>query len=413
MKDDNKNSNVKKFRVDENESDSDEEFNSTEEDAASDLSEDVLSDAEEAAESYTILKASDFEWQSLLWGPPKSKLVIFASKNKDFCYEFSRYHQSWYCRGCKKQNAYVGVKIVKNEAGEDCVKVINENHVCDPVAYTPEVQYHNLMASDFELRSNKNGVPNKSLVIFSKDDRSQYYKFQVNGTVFVCISCRKSGKHLSAKLMKNENGQEYIKMMDREHICQPRLLLQPKNYKPPKKAPSETEVFYSPDFELSANRNGVPNSLLTIYASEDRKTCWNFYLKEKSYRCIECSKLNTCTTAWLRKKSDKQFIEIRTSHVCKPMKCEPLTTIPSSQFELTTVGRRVPDPRLNLFTSPDKTSYYQFYLSQGNFHCCGCLKQKKTTIVKLMKNENGEDYVQMKAEVNHVCKPIMGTPKLK
>ena len=93
MKDDNTdNANVKKSRIDENESDSDEDFIYTEADDDSKLSKDKLSDAEEAAESDTTLKASDFEWQSILFlqGPiTTSDSVNENTQQNDFDSDFS------------------------------------------------------------------------------------------------------------------------------------------------------------------------------------------------------------------------------------------------------------------------------------------------------------------------------------
>ena len=529
--DDTENVNVKKSRIDENESDddlysNDEEIHSDsseedadsdspEDDAASDLTKHELSDAEVVGKTYKIFEATDFEWQSFIWGPPKSKLVIFTSEAKSLCYEFSRNNNIWYCRCCRKQNALTRVKIVKNEAGEECVKIINENHVCDPVQYTPEVQYRNYLSTEFELRPNRNGVPNKSLVIFSNDDRSQCFNFKLNGHgfLFVCNGCTKFKKNLSAKLMKDGNGQDYIKMMDQKHVCQPKMY---KPYEPrepcePYKAQSETEIIDSPNFELHPNKNGIPNGFLIIYASEDRKTCWKFSLRGKSYRCLDCNKIKS-TYAWLRNEGNQQYVEAQTSHVCEPKKycpkpqapkptvskttfyhpdfelrpnqngvpngsliifasedrktcwkfrlnrkpymciacsmkkhytgawlltnesgeqyvevctthiCKPkkyeppkepvgYSIIPSSQFELCPNTKGIPNSRLHIFTSPEKTSCYHFFLDQGYFRCCGCRKQKKSTTVKLMKNES-EDYLQMKADAEHVCKPRIGIPKL-
>ena len=409
--------------------------------------------------------------------------------------------------GCKRQNSKICVKVVDTEAGKECIKVIDGNHICAPVPYESEAKYRNIMKPNFELRANRYGIPNTSLIIFSSDDRSQCYKFQFTGFVFTCIGCRKLQKHLSGKMMKDKSGRDYFKMIDEEHVCQPR------KYKP-YKAPSETRCFNASKFELHPNQNGTPNGSLFVFASEDRKTGWKFCLNGVSFACIDCKNERKHTTAWIRKENGEQYIEVQNSHICKPRKyekklfaqksdvpqtifnspnfelhpnckgvpngsliiyesearklcwkfylksnyyactacnkrnqntaarlkstesgqqfvevrgthvCEPkkfvppkefvgYTIIPSSEFVVCKNSQGKPNSRLILYTSDDKTSHYQFYLSNGNFRCARCNAQKKGTPAKLMTNESGEEYLQMKANVKHVCKQIMKAPKFK
>ena len=244
------------------------------------------------------------------------------------------------------------------------IKMMDLKHVCQPKkykCYKAPSETEIINSPDFNLLPNKNGIQNGILFTFDSEDRKKYRKFYLKGGSYRCLGCNNMKKCTTAWL-RNESGQQYVEVRT-PHICEPRTY---------GKTSLNSVVFNAPDFELHTNRNGAQNGTLIIYASEDRKTCWKFRVNQKNYRCTACSKKKHHTAAWLlANESGEQYVEVRAPHICEPRKYEPpkepveYIIIPSSQFELFQNAKGITNSRLHFFTSPDKTSHYEFFLAQG------------------------------------------------
>ena len=190
-------------------------------------------------------------------------------------------------------------------------------------------------------------------------------------------------------------GQQYVEV-PATHVCES------KKY----------EIIPSALFELTKNVKGIPNSRLHLFTSPDKTSYYQFYGSRGYFRCLRCEYQKKSTRVQLMKNDDgEEYLQMKTNykHVCEPIMGTPKEFVEytSSQFELANNTKGTPNTRLLLYTSPNKESYYQFHLDRGYFRCCGCRNQKKSTYVKLLKNESGEDYVRMKADAKHVCEPRM------
>uniref|UniRef100_A0AC34FBQ5 Uncharacterized protein n=1 Tax=Panagrolaimus sp. ES5 TaxID=591445 RepID=A0AC34FBQ5_9BILA len=136
-------------------------------------------------------------------GAVRKRLLIFTSNEKKRCYEFYyRNNGLWHqCKGCSAQKHYTEIKVISVENGKITFKFgINNEHICQPIQYFPD----NYTIK--ELVSNETDAPFKNII------KQPYFKI---------LEQNYAGKHIfvSAKLIENQSGEEYIELSDVKHVC--------------------------------------------------------------------------------------------------------------------------------------------------------------------------------------------------
>ena len=129
---------------------------------------------------------------------------------------------------------------MKNENGIDFVALSPSEHVC--VNLQKEVP--KIITKDmFKLEKYKpdKGPIRTRLVIFTNDEKTEFYGFNQSNDLYYCNNCSKLKKYISVKLRQNVNGENYVELGKGEHICKPQ-----KNQEPNLKF----EIVRAPNFEV-------------------------------------------------------------------------------------------------------------------------------------------------------------------
>uniref|UniRef100_A0A914QAR3 Ubiquitin-like domain-containing protein n=1 Tax=Panagrolaimus davidi TaxID=227884 RepID=A0A914QAR3_9BILA len=133
----------------------------------------------------------------------------------------------------------------------------------------------------------------KHLYVFDTDDKTLCYNYTFVPTrntiaflksskpYFVCNKCKNINKHaptVSATIESNENGEEYVKLSENEHVCERQ------EYEPP-------TIIYKPYYELdTVEHRGKKVQHLYVFDSNDKTLYYNYTLIPggKSYQCNNC-----------------------------------------------------------------------------------------------------------------------------
>uniref|UniRef100_A0A914PZM3 Uncharacterized protein n=1 Tax=Panagrolaimus davidi TaxID=227884 RepID=A0A914PZM3_9BILA len=159
----------------------------------------------------------------------------------------------------------------------------------------------------------------KHLYIFDSDHKTLCYNYtfkkQKNSmNYFVCFKCKHLNKStVSARIVSNENGEEYVKLSENEHVCQRQ------KYKPP-------TIIYEPDFKLNTvEYGGKKDQRLHVFDSND-KTLYYIYTwisHTETYRCDSCvynHDINVRAFLTNDESGNKCCVLNDQKHQCKPQK---------------------------------------------------------------------------------------------
>uniref|UniRef100_A0A914PC78 Uncharacterized protein n=1 Tax=Panagrolaimus davidi TaxID=227884 RepID=A0A914PC78_9BILA len=263
-------------------------------------------------------------------------LIVFNPNDLNQCHEFGwRNHEKLFlCFGCRAQ-AKINCASKENET----VEVLKMNHECEYHQYDREkyFKFKNFVLSpDFELRTAvKDGIERKHLVIFDKNDKTKcfIYHFHSSAGFFKCFNCIKQKVNVSAKMLQNSDGENYIVLSNIQHICSSEKYFPQKNeggviLRPPK-------IRF-----LEETSTGLPK--LFIFDSDDKDLCYIFSpvtsAERNRYICRGCDEFAHKTS---KKRTDKSngavyvrlfknengeyYIQMKDNqkHLCQPRKYEP------------------------------------------------------------------------------------------
>uniref|UniRef100_A0AC34FTJ4 Uncharacterized protein n=1 Tax=Panagrolaimus sp. ES5 TaxID=591445 RepID=A0AC34FTJ4_9BILA len=120
--------------------------------------------------------------------------------------------------------AYVYAKMIKNDENQDCLELSPLAHKCDPIKFIPEdIACKIVKEPDFKLWEEMLHKNKKQrLTIFDASNRKNGYIYTYNkhNENYVCVKCSNKKKHVTAKLLPDENGQNYVELGKNEHVCE-------------------------------------------------------------------------------------------------------------------------------------------------------------------------------------------------
>uniref|UniRef100_A0A914QAE4 Uncharacterized protein n=1 Tax=Panagrolaimus davidi TaxID=227884 RepID=A0A914QAE4_9BILA len=346
-------------------------------------------------------------------------LIIFNPNNRNLCYDF-RWRsntKSFCCISCD-----VEAKIMNTSKENEYIEILKLNHHCKYRPYNREQYFifnNFVLAPDFEIRSQMvKGKERKTLFIFNENDKTKCYNFRYysGDKVFICKECPKQEVHVTAKLHQNSDGEDYLILSKKQHVCEM------VKYNPQK---DDEIILRQPDFKLMEETcDGVPK--LFVFDSQDKNLCYIFSPVKKNYNryiCRGChnfverskktkEKLNGVVYLSLIKDENGEYIiQIKNQkHLCQPRKYEP------QKYELKIADcffyyQKKSSPKsLNvaILLSTDSTLCYPFLYSKSsnNFYCLNCEKLKKRWYMQSPKmDENGKEYF-IHDQSKHSCKPV-------
>uniref|UniRef100_A0A914P5U9 Uncharacterized protein n=1 Tax=Panagrolaimus davidi TaxID=227884 RepID=A0A914P5U9_9BILA len=335
--------------------------------------------------SEEIVEAQNFEIVNFEEnGISKKRLFIFVNAEKTKCYEFYWRNIGKYfmCSPCEIKNKHTAAKLEERKDGTKFIRLMSPKHICEVKDYVPEkysfdeskriVEKPNFEIFDYV----KNDVTKSMLIIF----------------FYVCCGCANI-IHVTAKLCKNENGEEYLKLNKTEHVCELRPF-------EPQKFVDNLKIDKSDYETLAYSYNGISSKRLFIFTTKSKEFCYKFYYNstENFYYCSKCRQKNQHLKAHIRENDDgNEYVSVSSKkHVCEPIKYNPKKRILSPYFQLLKrKSRNLIIQKLIVFTDPKHEMCYEYRQSETYFICASPSKLKCPASAKMLQNSIGEDFVEM------------------
>uniref|UniRef100_A0AC35F5A9 Uncharacterized protein n=1 Tax=Panagrolaimus sp. PS1159 TaxID=55785 RepID=A0AC35F5A9_9BILA len=349
-------------------------------------------------------------------GIEKKTLVIFCPTNKRLCYEYGWYNrmQCFFCLGCHTDDNKLAVTAIiqKNENDEDYIKLSNVEHICvlrefDSLKYKSDIV---ISKSMYEIMpSSSDGQKNKYLLVFTSADKKMCYKYIYQQYSYYCVKCFVKKHYIRVNICLNQNGEEYVSLQDKTHICMP---VEYKKF--------EKRIIKAPDYQLIKRRHkGKWLQKLIVFTTKYKNYCYEYGMHtDKLFACNGCTRLNVFNHAKFFKRdeeNEEEFVQLSSiEHVCEPQKYvqEDLTLkiVQKPNFKVVKHSKKgIVNRYLYIFATSSSSSSgrdlyykYSFDKASNHFRCSYC--RKRYVIAKLRQNENGEDYFELN-NTEHECQP--------
>uniref|UniRef100_A0AC34G109 Uncharacterized protein n=1 Tax=Panagrolaimus sp. ES5 TaxID=591445 RepID=A0AC34G109_9BILA len=290
-------------------------------------------------------------------GAKRRRLIVFSDDQQKLChiYLWKKDEDAYYCRNCKLQRKRVMAKICQNSMGEDYVKLDSNLHICELQEFNPEEYLsHTVQSTDFRVFNyTHRGITKSTLVIFDPSNKNLCYEFfwdnrrklyECSGchmskgisavirqdekgedyvemdkidhiyikkkycykfayfnkyNFFGCVKCQQVGHALFAHLLTDKNGNQYISMKNKPHLCKPIEYVQSQFI--------DKKKVLLPNYQIITRKaNGKFVKHLAIFDSNDKSLCYEYTWAEerRSYTCYRCQKLNRYVHARILKNKD-------------------------------------------------------------------------------------------------------------
>uniref|UniRef100_A0AC35GH13 Uncharacterized protein n=1 Tax=Panagrolaimus sp. PS1159 TaxID=55785 RepID=A0AC35GH13_9BILA len=347
--------------------------------------------------------------------------IIFASKDKKRCYEFSPNQKGIYiCCGCKNQTGAASINVIE-ENNLYKISLRNALHICEPREYMPHKNQENvLMSGKFKFYHEKDAPDGLKLVTFPYDndaEKCRIYEYSHDDKWFRCISCQNVDVEVIAKLFINIFGEEYIiDGAPAEHLCDPIAFLSLDQSimeftaksgldvkKLKTKTWNESSILKAGNFEIQRNRYGTLNAILIIFVPENKSLCYRYYFDSytKHYICNNCrEKFKIKVTAKLYDDGEdgQKYLKLGSlEHRCKPIEYKAERKIIKKPDYI------VFDPS-NIIVFPSSNREECYHYSAKKLYCNPCRRMNKEVKVLLFNDENGEECLKL-GKNEHVCEP--------
>uniref|UniRef100_A0AC35GIU2 Uncharacterized protein n=1 Tax=Panagrolaimus sp. PS1159 TaxID=55785 RepID=A0AC35GIU2_9BILA len=318
-------------------------------------------------------------------GISTSKLFIFDSTNKNLCrgYYWENDNKYYLCIGCTTKSQRVFAKICKNMDGVEYLMLSKNEHVCKLREYNPEKYKNDIIVKKpmfKHVECTFAGKTRKYLLIFTDKECKFYYKFSYeHGYLPICIKCSPKNLHIPAYILKDDNGEEYVSVRDKKHLCEP-VKYNPSEYE-------NNQILKPPRYQIIKRyRKSKIVEKLAIFDLEDNTLCYEYTLQPgksatKKYICNECHhKHATCVSAWLiNYKKENEYVELsKTQHKCNLIKFEdPNSRIIKAPYfkiikSLKKGPSKMPKEHLLIYSSLEKEKLcYRYYFDsiKKQFRC--------------------------------------------
>uniref|UniRef100_A0A914Q8H5 Uncharacterized protein n=1 Tax=Panagrolaimus davidi TaxID=227884 RepID=A0A914Q8H5_9BILA len=166
-----------------------------------------------------IVEETDFELRLSKAGVPNGRMIIIDSKDRTKCYEYfyRKAANRYFCCKCVTVSA-----VVVKENDKTFIRLGQKDHTCQPVKYEPKKPI--IRKPDFKIFNLTDTRRVQRLVIFTIKAQSHCYKYiyDSHNSKYFCSECySKESKRVTAKLLKDSEGIEYVLQSKMDHICEP------------------------------------------------------------------------------------------------------------------------------------------------------------------------------------------------
>uniref|UniRef100_A0AC34EZF8 Uncharacterized protein n=1 Tax=Panagrolaimus sp. ES5 TaxID=591445 RepID=A0AC34EZF8_9BILA len=304
--------------------------------------------------------------------------------------------------------------MIKNDESEECIELCQNEHKCSPIKYIPEDLNSNIVQEpDFELfEENVCGKKAQRLIVFdSKNPNYGYiYGYCEKDNIYVCKRCRdKKLKYVSAKMLQDENGQNFVELSKAEHVCEP---LEYSAYI----QASNRQIVMAPNFQVIKRKLNFKNhQKLVVFTNDEKSECFEYGWNEgrKYFLCYSCKKPHKAFVYAKLFKNDKneECVELSPNqHKCTPIKFIPEDISPKivkePDFKLwENIFHKRKIQKLTIFDPNNKNFgyVYSYNAEKKNYICWPCKSEKRYVTAVVKQDENGQNYVEL-CKNEHACK---------
>uniref|UniRef100_A0A914QUC2 Uncharacterized protein n=1 Tax=Panagrolaimus davidi TaxID=227884 RepID=A0A914QUC2_9BILA len=359
-----------------------------------------------------ILGSERFELRRNKSGKENGGLILLIENDNLHCYKyyFDKSDQKYKCSKCREKHVTVTATLhEKEENGEKYLALGKNQHICEPVKYEPEkevvVDSNNFMIFD----QNDDTKPTR-LVLFTSNSKELCYPYYYHKKLkkFTCSGCLYKNKTITAKIIKNGNGEECLLLFGNDHICKPKKFIL-EEYEP--------KIMNESAFLITANQYGKPNSKIILFDPEKDGYSFSYFAdRGSSFTCTRCKELGKLTRLDLcEKENGEKYVKLGpTPHICKSLKYEKANEfVKSSQFVVIDRDDEIKRTKVILFIDDAKELCYQYSFIKDSklFQCSACRTLSKQVSAKLVKDKNGEELFQLYKKNAHVCTPKKFVPE--
>uniref|UniRef100_A0A914PUH8 Uncharacterized protein n=1 Tax=Panagrolaimus davidi TaxID=227884 RepID=A0A914PUH8_9BILA len=150
-------------------------------------------------------------------------LIVFDPNNRSQCHEFpwQNFHKAFRCKEC-----HARVKISNASTENEYIEILILNHEC-PFRQFDREKYFKfnkfVLEPNFEIRNDMwGGKERKTLIILDKNDKTKCYIYGFDSfhKLFQCNNCILKQIKVSAKLHENSDGENYVILSNKQHVCE-------------------------------------------------------------------------------------------------------------------------------------------------------------------------------------------------
>uniref|UniRef100_A0A914Q2F9 Uncharacterized protein n=1 Tax=Panagrolaimus davidi TaxID=227884 RepID=A0A914Q2F9_9BILA len=249
------------------------------------------------------MNESTFLITANLYGKPNSKIILFDPEKDGYAFSYFAYRgPSFACSRCKELGKLTRLDLCEKENGEKYVKLGPNPHICKSLKYEKPNEF--VKSSHFMVIDRDDEIKQTKVILLIDDAKELFYQYSFikESKLFKCSACLTLSKHVSAKLIKDENGEELFQLYKKiAHVCTPKKFVPESGFK------------------LSANKAGKPNSKLILYDPEKKGYGYIYSKTRDSFYCLKCQTMEkTISLRLCEKESGEKFVELSTiPHLCK------------------------------------------------------------------------------------------------
>jgi hypothetical protein len=253
----------------------------------------------------------------------------------------------------------------------------------------------------------QNGMKKTRLIVYTGEEKKFCYEYfwDQHKNRYHCCGCIRKSVRAAIYNFNTEN--EYIMLINNNHICQPREYDSLKLFE-------RQKIIQKPDFEIQTiMKNCSEKRTLVVFVPGNRKMCHKYLSRnfsQQHFYCSRCHNKRHSVIARLCQDSDEtdEYVVLgEETHICEP---KPYVSAKSSQELIidTNDFMFIPKPngqsRIFVFNPKNRNMGYELSETKNNFYMClGCHQKRKSVIAKLCKKDTGEFYIRMGPNQKHVC----------
>uniref|UniRef100_A0AC35EUK7 Uncharacterized protein n=1 Tax=Panagrolaimus sp. PS1159 TaxID=55785 RepID=A0AC35EUK7_9BILA len=170
----------------------------------------------------TTIQKPNFKLEEcIIDGFRRKFIIIFDKIDSTLCYKYCYFgtDKAYLCINCKKAERLVTARLKNDKSGEEYIALNKNEHICTPIKYNPKEFSTRILTTENFKQENitVNGIEKKRLIINTTTKKEKYYVYVYSSKDDFHI-CKNWHWHFCLyKLLKDGNGEDYLRMGNKMH----------------------------------------------------------------------------------------------------------------------------------------------------------------------------------------------------